>query len=238
MTSISWKNILIGITFILVLFAIIWIGAISYINNNPGYYKYTIDIDGLEQFQTGLVTDIIIPLPVRDSQQVFTDEELQYQSFGNWKSVLVMTPYGKMLAFQSIGRNLTDLHAEFSHKYPDGDRIKNITSDSLSPVLPYTSSPYTQWVYGSGSVQNYSTIIYIPDSLQPRDKVNDKMAVRIELIANGGMQHSVTDTTYRVTIQENIPPVARNMTPVIAQIGTLDARDLNSEYKWVPGPII
>lgn len=237
MTGISWKNILICITFILVLFGIVWMGAIAYINNNPGYYHYTVDVRGMEQFRLGLVTDIIVPIPVRDGQQVFSDDELQYQSFGNWKSMLVITPFGKMIAFQSIGRNLTDLHAEFSHKYPDGDRIKNITADSLSPVLPYTFSPYTQWVYGSGAVQNYSTIIYIPNSMQPWDKAKDNLRVKIELIANGGMQHSVTDTTYRVTIQEKIPSTVRNMTPVVAQIGTLDARDLNSEYKWVPSPI-
>lgn len=238
MTNISGKKIIICIAVILVLFGIIWIGAISYINNNPGMYKYTVDVQNLEQFQPGLVTDIIVPLPVRDGRQVFTDEELQYQSFGNWKTVLVMTPNGKMLAFQSIGRNLTDLHAEFSRKYPDGDPIKNITADSFSPVLPYTSSPYTQWVYGSGAVRNYSTIIYVPDSLRPLDEAKAKLAVRIELIANGGMQHSVTDTTYRVTIQENIPPEARNMTTVSAQIGTLDAKDMYSAYKWNPSPII
>jgi hypothetical protein len=238
MTTISGKNIIISVTIILVFFLVIWIGAIPYFNNNPGFYTYTVNIRGLEQFQPGLVTDIIVPLPVRDGRQVFTDEELQYKTFGNWKTVLVITPYGKMLAFQSIGRNLTDLHAEFSQKYPEGDRIKNITADSLSPVLSYTPSPYTQWVYGSGAVRNYSTIIYVPESLQPLDKTKDTMDVGIELIAMGGMQHSVTDTTYRVTIHEKIPPKARNMTTITAQIGTLDAKDLNSPYTWISSPLI
>ncbi|MDO9323855.1 MAG: hypothetical protein Q7T80_02750 [Methanoregula sp.] len=227
-----------SIVLILVLFLIIWIWAISYINNSPGVYRYTIEVRGLEQFQPVQDTEIIVPLPVRDGQQVFTDEELQSLSFGSWKPGPVLTSQGKMLSFKSTGKNLTNIHAEFSKKYPDGERIMNITTDSFSPVMPYTASPYTQWVYGSGAVSNYSTILYLPDSLQPRNKELNKVDVRIELIATGGMQHSAADTTYRVTIQENIPLEARNITPVIAQIGTLDLKDLNSEYKWIPGPLI
>ena len=78
------KTIALGIIGIFVFFGILWIGAIAYINNSPGLYKYSVDIEGLNNYQPSLITDVIVPLPVRDNQQVFADDDLQYQTFGSW----------------------------------------------------------------------------------------------------------------------------------------------------------
>jgi hypothetical protein len=218
MKSTDVKILGIGIIGIIVIFIIIWIFGIGYINNSPGLYKYTVDIEGLNNYQPSLITDIIVPLPVRDGQQVFTDDELQYQKFGNWKTVLVVTKYGKMLAFESVGRNLTDIHAEFYRKYPDGTRIENITNESLSPVLPDSASPYSQLSEESNPSRDYSTIVYIPDTIHPLHTENDVLVFNIELIAAEGMQHSQAGSTWHVAVREKIPAGVYNMTEVLAQV--------------------
>ena len=160
MKDMSLKVIILGIIGIIIFFIIVIFAGVAYFNDNPGGYGYTINVEGLSNYQPSLITDIIVPLPVRDGHEVFSNEELQYKSFGDWKSVLVMTPYGKMLAFESIGRNLTDLHAEFFKVYPEGTKIENITSESFSPVLPFTASNYTQWVYGKDSSRLFNDHLY------------------------------------------------------------------------------
>jgi len=207
-----------GIVIVCLIFLTIWIWGISYINNSPGLYKYTVDIGGLNNYQPGLITDVIVPLPVRDDQQVFADDKLQYQTFGNWKTVLVVTKYGKMLAFESVGRNLTDIHAEFYRKYPEGTRIENITRESFSPVLPLVSSPYSRNVEGNIPTRDYSTIVYVPDTIQPLHPETDFLTFNLELIATEGMQHSQVGSTYHVTIRERIPAGVYNMTPVVARV--------------------
>ena len=200
-------------------FGLILVAGIAWINNSPGGYKYTIDIEGLDQFQSGLITDIIVPLPYRNGRQEIADEDLQYKSFDDWKSVLVMTPYGKMLAFEKIGRNLTDIHAEFYSSYSDGITIENITRESFNPLLPYSPSPYTQWVYGNSADRDYSTIVYIPDSIKPLQPGNANLTIDLDLTASEGMEHSWVGKTYHVVIREVIPAEVRNWTSVVAQIG-------------------
>jgi hypothetical protein len=222
MKSTDVKIIGVGIIGIAAIFLLIWIFSIGYINNSPGLYKYSVDIEGLNNYQPSLITDIIVPIPMRDSEQVFADDELQYQKFGNWKTVLVVTKYGKMLAFESVGRNLTDIHAVFYRKYPGGTRIKNITSESLSPVLPVSVSPYSQPIGVNNSLGNYSTIVYIPDTIRPLHAENDLLTFNIELSATEGMQHSQVGSTYHVEINEKIPPGVYNMTEVLARVSSVN----------------
>lgn len=159
-------------------------------------------------------------MPQRDGRPAFTDDELQYKTFGNWKSVIVVTKFGKMLAFQSVGRNLTDIHAVFYKKYPDGTVIRNITSESLSPVLPLVHSEYTQPISGPDSSDDFSTIVYIPDTIRPLHGQGDDLTFSLELFADEGMQHSVIGKVYQVRVSERIPPGVYNSTPVVAQVLT------------------
>jgi hypothetical protein len=233
MATTAGIRVILGIVLIFLLVFVIWVLTSFYITNAPGMYDYTIDIRGLDRFQAGPVTTIILPLPVRNGQQVFPDEQLQNQTFGAWTSGIVRTPQGKMLGFQSSSRNLSDLHAEFARTLLEKGKIKNITRDSFYPALPYNASPYTQWVYGFGAIRNYTTVVSVPDSLQPLNGGNDTISIIIELIATGGVINSSADTTYRVSIDENLPPDARDMTNVTAQIGIL-VKNQSSEEIWAP----
>jgi hypothetical protein len=210
-------GILIAIAVIIFLFLGIWISGIGFINNSPGLYKYSVDIQGLENYEPSLITDIIVPLPQRDGVPVFSDDELQYKTFGSWRSMIVVTQYGKMLAFQSVGRNLTDLDAEFYKKYPEGIVIRNITQESLSPVLPLISSTYSLPVDSPYITQEYSTIVYIPESIRPLH-TNDEILINLTLIASEGMQHSLNGMTYTVQVSEKIPSGTYNSTPVVVHI--------------------
>jgi len=221
----SVKDILIGIAVgifvsVLIIIAVTTFG-IAYINNSPGYYMYTIDIKGLENYEPGLITDIIVPLPQRDGQLVFSDDELQYKTFGNWKSTIVVTKFGKMLAFQSVDRNLTDIHAEFIKSSFEGMVIRNITQESLSPALPLMHSDYSQSDDGSNSGRDYSTIVYIPDTIRPLHGSNDFITIVLELNAYEGMQHSISGKAYRVSVSERIPPGTYNSTLVVAQVSEI-----------------
>lgn len=218
MKDMSINVLILAIIGIIIFFIIVIFAGVAYFNDNPGGYGYSINVEGLSNFQPSLITDIIVPLPVRDGQQVFSDEEIQYKSFGDWRSVLVMTPYGKMLAFESIGRNLTDIHAEFFRSYPEGTRIENITRESFLPVLPLVTSDYTQWVYGKDLARDYSTIIYIPDSIRPLHPEYGDITFNLDLDAFEGMQHSLVGKSYRVSIREVIPANVRNWTQVVAQV--------------------
>jgi hypothetical protein len=71
------KVLIIGIIAFIGIISLVWIFGIGYINNSPGVYKYTVDIIGLENYQPCLITDIIVPLPVRGDQPVFYDDDLQ-----------------------------------------------------------------------------------------------------------------------------------------------------------------
>lgn len=222
--KINDRTVLIfGIIAFIVIISLVWLFGIGYINNSPGVYKYTVDIEGLENYEPSLITDIIVPLPVRGDQPVFYDDDLQYRTFGNWKTVLVMTRYGKMLAFESVGRNLTDIHAEFYQKYPEGTRIENITSESFSPALPQSPSEYSMTNDGNDPTHDYSTIIYIPDTIRPLHPKTDSLTFNLELVASEGMQHSQEGRTYQVAILEKIPPGVYNMTQVAAHVSIINS---------------
>jgi hypothetical protein len=218
MRTKNGRNIILAIAAILVAFIIVGFFAVAYINNSPGLYRYTVDIRGLENYESGYITDIIVPLPVRDGQSVFTDDELQYKTFGNWKSLIIVTKFGKMLAFQNVGGNLTRIHATFSKKYPGGTVIRNITQESLSPVLPLVHSDYSLLDPGSDSRRDYSSIVYIPDTIKPLHGGSDYLNVSLELFADEGMQHSISGNVYKVQISERIPPGVYNSTKVVVHV--------------------
>ncbi len=218
MRPINGRNIITAITAILIAFSIVWFFSLAFINNSPGVYRYTVDIQGLENYEPGYITDIFVPLPVRDGQMVFADDELQYKTFGNWKSLIVVTKFGKMLAFQTVGGNLTGIHAVFSKKYPGGTVIRNITQESLSPILPLVHSDYSLLDPGPDTGRDYSSIIYIPDTIKPFHGGSDYLTVSLELFADEGMQHSLSGNVYKVQISERIPPGVYNHTQVVVHV--------------------
>jgi hypothetical protein len=213
------KTIFLGIVACVVFLVAVSLIGVAYINNTPGFYTYVIRIEGLQNYQPTLITDIIIPIPdTGEEGPGFTDEDFQYQTFGDWRSMLVMTPYGKMLAFESIGRNLTDINAIFTKAYDGGIRIEDINRSSFQPVLPVKASGYTQWIDGKDSGLDYSTIVYIPDSIHPLRAGNANISFSLDLTASEGMQHSISGKRYHMVVREEIPAGVRNWTQVVAQV--------------------
>ncbi|OPX65333.1 MULTISPECIES: hypothetical protein [unclassified Methanoregula] len=218
MTTINVRKVFVSITVIILVFFVAWYFSIMYFNNSPGLYRYTVDIRGLEDFTSGSVTDILVPLPQRNGQPVFSDDELQYKRFGNWTSLIVVTKDGKMLSFRTTGRNLTPIHAEFSKKYRDGTVIRNITQESLTPVLPLVHSEYSMLKAVPDPARDYSSIVYIPDTIRPLHSAGGTISVSLDLIAIEGMQHSVNGKVYTVQVSERFPPAVYNAIPVLVHI--------------------
>jgi hypothetical protein len=201
----------------------------SWINSNPGFYEYKISTEGLSQYQGGLITDIIVPMPMRDGSLVFSEEELQNQQFGNWKSVIVVTPHGKMLAFQSTDGDLTDIDADFFKKFDPGElAVTDIRDESLSPLIRENSDESKEWNSGTENRSEYVSIIFLPEDLVPLNANATDIVVNLELTISEGLNHSILGDTFRVTILERIPPEIRGEIPVNAHITQ------HLDGNWVP----
>ncbi|WP_305066171.1 hypothetical protein [Methanoculleus sp.] len=210
--------------FSLTLFGVAWI------NSNPGYYRYTVTIGDLSNYTGEPVTDIIVPMPMRDGELVFSEEELQYRQFGNWKSVIVVTPYGKMLAFQSVGANLTDIHAEFFKNFDPGElRLTDPQNESLSPLMRGGLNASAGWNSSTRDGSGYTSVLFLPEDLVPLNASATDVAVNLELTVSEGTHHSISGDTFRVSILEHVPPDIRGVIPV-----NVHAARYEGGGNWVP----
>jgi len=208
----------------LILFGIAWI------NSNPGYYRYAVTIDGLSNYTGEPVTDIIVPMPMRGGNLVFSEEELQYKQFGNWKSVIVVTPHGKMLAFQSLGANLTDIYAEFFKGFDPGElRLTNLQNESLSPLMSGGQDTPVRWNSSTQVRSNCTSVLFLPEDLVPLNVNATDIDVNLELTVSEGIHHSISGDTFRMSILEHIPPDIRGAIPVNVHVARYQ-----SGGNWVP----
>lgn len=164
----------------------------EYLENKLNIYDYTISVKGLDNYTSFGATDIIVPIPMKNNEQVFSDDELQYKSFGDWKSVLVVTKEGKMLAFQTTNTNLTNINASFKKFVNYGINIEN----PLKEALLYPASNETS--------VNYTTYVYIDPKIQTQLS-NSSITFEITLYGGGEGAHSKRIDKYRVDVHENIP---------------------------------
>ncbi len=219
-------------TVISILFFLVFLfifGGPAYFENQPASYDYRISVLGLSNYNGSLVTDIIVPIPMRNGTQIFTDQEMQYQSFGDWTSMLVMTKQGKMLAFQTRNENLTDINARFRKDLNYSIDVKDIMQDAL--LYPATSDVtlnYTIWIYGDKNVQNYATYIYIDQNIQPIVSDNNSITFNLGFTVRNGVVHGRARNTYRVDVFEAIPENVNGPIPVKAQLATV------GETGWGP----
>lgn len=183
------------------------LGANWYIHfTQPSYqmYEYTVRIHNASSYGGGPGTDILVPLPMIGGEiEIFPEERVQNKTFGDWKSVLVMTDDGKMLALQSMDAYLTDVSAGFTMaRVVDDGRI---TSDdlSLSPVIDASEkAPDSQ---GPGQCSPHAlTLVYVPESIQPLSDNAPPLGIEIELaVLDYRLYGSVTvsaDTRGRVPV--------------------------------------
>lgn len=164
----------------------------EYLENKLNIYDYTISVKGLDNYTSFGATDIIVPIPMKNNEQVFSDDELQYKSFGDWKSVLVVTKEGKMLAFQTTNTNLTNINASFKKFVNYCINIEN----PLKEALLYPASNETS--------VNYTTYVYIDPKIQTQLS-NSSITFEITLYGGGEAAHSKRIDKYRVDVHENIP---------------------------------
>lgn len=211
MTSINYTKILLVVavgTVAIIVFGTFF--GVAWINSNPGHYSYTVTTEGLAGYEGGPGAEIIVPLPMRDGEPVFSKDELDNQQFGSWTSTVVETPYGTMLAFRSDGEDLTDITAEFSRRYEPGElKIANIREESLSPLTcDHCDGPAT-WTNGTPDVPQYSSVISLPDDLAPLGPDAGDIVIDIDVGVSEGLNHSILGDTYRVRMHESIPPDVR-----------------------------
>jgi len=173
-------------------------------NSATSIDAYTISVKGLDDHR-GLIGDVIIvPLPVRNGKEVFSDKDLQYQKFGNWTSVLVMTKDGKMLGFQTNTGDLSDLQARFYKSSGEAD-FNTLDDTTLLPVINDSVALYTSRVSNSGNVKNYTTKVYIPDTIRPASPEAKGITFDMEFLSTEGISPGKTGRNYHTDIHEAIP---------------------------------
>lgn len=209
------------IIFFLAFFSVIF----AYVENTPTQYIYKISVKGLADYSGSLVTDIIVPLPMENGKQIFTDEELNNKSFGNWTSMLVVSKEGKMIAFQTMDRNLTDIDASFTKRINYSESVKDVKC--LYPVSSSSPSNYTLWLDRGSDFQTYTSYVYIDQNIRPiKDAGN--ITFNVELTIFEGRFRGIFGNNYKASIIESIPEGIKGPIPVRCQLGVY------KEGKYLP----
>jgi hypothetical protein len=214
------SKLIIALTVVIVVgavfLAVLTISDLVSIKNKPAYYFYGISVKGLENYSGNMATDILVPMPVKDGIQILSDEDLQYKHFGNWTSMIVVTKYGKMIAFQSTDKNLTNIDANFIKNAGNG--LINMTGLALYPVSSVNNmTNYTLWVGGSENVRNNSTYVFI-DPYIKSDKDNNTITFRLKFVGDEGTFSGITGNVYEIHIVEIVPVGVIGPIPVMAQV--------------------
>lgn len=195
-------------------------------NYNLGLGHY--EKDGWFDFtqQSSNVTSIMVPMPMKGRNQIFEDEELQNKSFGGWISTLVETAEGKMLAFQTRDKNLTNIEAIFtkdSHIIDIKDIMHNAVLYPLSDRV--TAIDYIIWVYSGKKVQNYTTYIYIDRNIQPVESDNNTITFNLEFTVKDNAVYGKA-RNYQVKISESVSKGVKGPIPIKAQFAIIREPDM------------
>lgn len=194
--AINKTKLVIGVTAIIAIAIVFYLLFIStegtvFFENDAAVYYYNIEVKGLDNYTSFGVTDIIVPMPMKNDEQIFSDDELQYQSFGDWESVLVVTKQGKMLALQTTKNNLSNINARFKKYVNYSINVEN----PLKEILLYPVSNETS--------VNYTTYVYIDPKIQ--SKLNNSINFEITLYGEGEGARNKHIKQHRVVVHENIP---------------------------------
>lgn len=188
------------------------------IHDMPGTVTYTVSVNGLDRYSGGLATDIIVPLPRVNGEQAFSDDELQYRQFGQWKSMLVVTPQGKMIAFQSLDRNLTNIHAQWFRETRKNKMNIDSSKDLLTPRINLTQENYTRTVSPDVSGGGYISKVYIEKEIQALNENNGTISFNLSFFVSEGTTLGFLGKTYNAQISEEIPAGFRQSVPVAVYI--------------------
>lgn len=188
------------------------------IHDMPGTVTYTVSVNGLDRYNGGLATDIIVPIPMINGEQAFSDDELQYRQFGQWKSMLVVTTQGKMIAFQSLDRNLTNIHAQWFRESRKKKMNIDSSKDLLFPRINLTQENYTRAVSPDVSRGGYVSKVYIEKEIRALDENNGTISFNISFFVSEGTTLGFLGKTYNARVSEEIPAGFRQSVPVIVYI--------------------
>ena len=200
----------VAILAIIIIFAFIAYSDYYIHNTQPGYYqaKYSITIKNISFYSpNGFITDIIVPVPRLNGEDVFSDEDLQGITFGHWKSVLVESEDGKMLALQSIGENLSDISATFETDHRQiGEKRWNAKTLSLTPGTGWISDikgSQISWIESNNP--HSTTMVLIPENLPPLSENAPPITVALEYLVLGDRTGMYTIDDYRLQGHCEVP---------------------------------
>jgi len=198
---------------IVVLILTVLVGTVL-IHDMPGTMTYTVSVNGLDRYTGGLASDIIVPIPMINGEQAFSDEELQYRQFGQWKSMLVVTPQGKMIAFQSLDRNLTNIHAQWFRELRDKKINIDSSMDLLLPRINQTQENYSRIVSPNVSNGGYVSKVYLDTGIRALDENNGTISFDLSFFISEGTNWGFLGKTYNARVSEEIPGGIRQSVPV------------------------
>jgi len=164
----------------------IWAGWYTHL---PGLVGYEVTVDGLEGRTGGLVTTILVPLPVQDGEVIIPESELENRTFDGWTTTIVGTKDGNMLAFQNRNNTLTDIWAHFEHPEETIEGTKRLPVEHFSPVVERNAD------------DRYATVIFVDEGISPPGELK----VSLTLTAGSGLFHGMGQETYRTEVRETVP---------------------------------
>jgi hypothetical protein len=197
---------------IVILVVVIFVGN-ALIHDMPAPFTYTVSINGLDQYN-GLASEIRVPMPMINGEQVFSDDELQCRQFGQWTSIPVVTPLGKMIAFQTPDQNLTDIHAQWFRQTKGEKHTIDISSPLLSPKINPASGNSGLASGNGGSDAGYTSVIYLENVIKPPEENNGTISVDLSLFVSEGSYLGFFGNTYRARVSEEVVPVNAQVIPV------------------------
>ncbi|MDD3622566.1 MAG: hypothetical protein PHQ81_09190 [Methanofollis sp.] len=197
----------VSISFIIgaILCALIFLGInlwAGWSETRPGLVSYHVSITGLEGRTGGLITTILVPVPMKDREMVIPSSRLVDQNFDNWMTTMVETEDGTMLAFQNQHNNLTDIQGDFEIPDDNINGTKRLPEEYLSPVIETISD------------DRYTTVIYVDEGIRPLGN----LTVNLRLSAGGGLYHGMFEDMYRTEVQENVQAGTTGRIVVTAEV--------------------
>lgn len=206
------------ILFAIWLFLIVPVGSLAYLATSPAYYDYSITTGGLDRYEGGLTTDIIIPLPVKDGIPVIPEKTIQYRRFGNWTSLLVVTPQGKMIAFQSGDRNLTDINAHFLVPLEGPALFSRASPEMLQPAIDPGAGSRATRADDTGTTMAYSSQVYLDENIRPINNSSAPVRIDLDMVYSEGMSFGRYGALYHTRIGEEIAGGSTGWIPVRVQL--------------------
>jgi hypothetical protein len=198
-------------------------------DGQPEYYQsqYSIKVTNLSFYSGSVVTGIMVPIPRLNNEYAFSDTELQGMTFGSWKSDLVVSDEGKMLALQSTGANLSDLSATFSTPHrPIGNKRWKSENLSLTPVSQPDQTSGSQFL-------SSTTLVYLPEELKPLTENSPPVMVELEFVVLGDRIGSDTLDDFRLVGTGLIPRDIHGKIPLAVQSYTRKSIPVACNMTWL-----